>query len=64
MLRQSQLQAINIKGIGKVATKPILNEFVRLGHISLADKSGRIYIPNEMTDKIVKAVKFNERKFL
>lgn len=60
---QTQLKSLQFSGVSKVATKEILKELVNLGHISIADKQGTVFIANETTDKIIRAVKFNEENY-
>lgn len=60
---QKQLRSIEFSGVSKVATKDILDELVKIGHISIADRQGNVYIANDTTDRIIHSVSYNEEKF-
>ena len=60
---QAQLRSLSFSGVSKVATKDILDELVNIGQISVIEKDPKIYIANETTDKILKAVSFDQDKY-
>ena len=60
---QPQLRRLKFSGVTKVATKEMLTKLVDFGHISLTGKNNDVYIPNELTYKIVKSVKYNESNY-
>ncbi|OGU39018.1 MAG: hypothetical protein A2X61_00780 [Ignavibacteria bacterium GWB2_35_12] len=60
---QSQLRSLSFSGVSKVATKDILDELVNIRHISAIEKDRKIYIANETTEKILKAVSFNQDNY-
>lgn len=60
---QKQLRLLEFSGVSKVATKDVLDELVKIGHINTAGKSGNVFIANETTDNIVNTVSFNEENY-
>jgi hypothetical protein len=60
---QKQLRSLEFSGVSKVATKDVLDELVKIGHISFADGNGRVFIANETTDRIIRSVSYNEENF-
>ena len=61
---QSQLRSIKFSGVSKVATRDIIHQCVKFGHISTADKNGIVFVPNEVTDQIVKKVNYNDAGYI